>query len=97
MGPSAAWWSLSVYDEQGRLIENAAERYSYNSATLMRAPGGRFSITLARNARPGNWLPTGDAGRLTLVLSIEEAQVSGPGQEEAGGEKLPRIRRLACR
>jgi hypothetical protein len=95
--PSAAWWSLTVYDEQGRLIENAAERYSYNSATLMRAPGGRFSITLARNARPGNWLPTGDAGRLTLVLSIEEAQVSGPGQEEAGGERLPRIRRLACR
>jgi hypothetical protein len=95
--PSAAWWSLAVYDERGRLIENAAERYSYNSATLMRAPGGRFSITLARNARPGNWLPTGDAGRLTLVLNFEEPQVSGPGQDEAGGQGLPRIRRLACR
>ena len=52
--PAAAWGSLAVYDEAGRLIPNAAERYAYNSATAMRSPGGRFAITLARSARPGN-------------------------------------------
>ncbi len=95
--PSAAWWSLTVYDDRGGLIANPAARYAYNSATLMRNPGGRFSITLAQGARPGNWLPTTGADRLTLVLSVEEALASGPAQEQASAEKLPRIRRLVCR
>jgi len=90
--PDAAFWSLAIFDDAGRLIPNPAERYGYNSATLMRSPGGRFGITLARSARPGNWLPTGGAGRLAVQLRIEEPR---------GGEKaeisLPVIRRLSCR
>lgn len=94
---AAAWWSLAVYDEAGRLIPNAAERYAYNSATVMRSPGGSFAITLARDVRPGNWLPAGSAGRLTLMLSLEEPQGSGAAPDEAGEAALPRIRRTACR
>lgn len=90
--PDAAFWSIAVFDDQGRLIRNAAERYSFSSSTLMRTPGGRFGVTLARNARPGNWLPTGGAGRLTLQLRIEEAR----GADKAD-PVLPVIRRLACR
>jgi hypothetical protein len=56
----------------------------------MRRPDGSFLVTLARDARPGNWLPTGGAGRLTLVLTIiEGGDVTGTG--------LPEIRRVACR
>ena len=94
--PAAAWWSLAVYDEAGRLIPNAAERYAYNSATVMRSPGGRFTITLARSVRPGNWLPTGNAGRLTLVLNVEEPHASGPAPDDAGAVPLPQIRRITC-
>jgi hypothetical protein len=93
--PPGRFWSISVFDEQGRLIPNAAERYSYNSVTALRAPGGRFSIALARSARPGNWLPTGGAGRISLVLTVEE-------QRDIGGQSAqawlpPAIRRVSCR
>lgn len=93
--PAGRFWSISVFDEQGRLVPNPADRYSYNSATLLRAPGGRFSIALARSARPGNWLPTGGAGRISLVLTVEE-------QRDIGGQSAqswapPAIRRVSCR
>ncbi|MBS0241926.1 MAG: DUF1214 domain-containing protein [Proteobacteria bacterium] len=97
--PPAQFWSLSVFDERGKLIPNEAERYSYNSATLLRTPGGRFAIELARAARPGNWLPTGGAGYLSLVLTVEEARdavpVAGAGQGERW--RPPAIKRVQCR
>ncbi len=96
--PNAAFWSIAVFDEGGRLIPNAAERYSFNSATVMRSAGGRLDIRLARSARPGNWLPTGGAGRITLLFTLEEPRIAGVG---SGGEtrapELPTIRRIACR
>lgn len=88
----APFWSLSVFDDKGNLIPNAAERYGFNSATLMRTPGGNFGITLARNARPGNWIPTGGAGRLSVQLMIEEPRTS-----DRDPPTLPEIRRIACR
>ena len=94
--PPAKFWSISVFDEHGRLIPNPADRFSYNSATALRGPGGSFSIALARVARAGNWLPTGGAGRLSLVLIVEELQDSAA----AGGTQNwqpPEIKRVTCR
>lgn len=95
--PTAAWWSLAVYDEAGRLIPNAAGRHAYNSATVMRIPGGSFAISVARDVQPGNWLPAGNAGRLTLMLTIEEPYVTGPAADTGAGVPLPSIRRVTCR
>ncbi len=94
--PPARFWSMSVFDEHGRLIPNPADRYSYNSATLLRAPGGRFGLALARSARPGNWLPTGGAGRISLVLTVEEMTETASGAKGQGW-RPPEIRRLSCR
>lgn len=88
--PAGTWWSLSAFDDRGRLIRNDAERYSFNAATTMRSSGGRIRIRLARNARPGNWLPTGGAGRLTLLLQVEDATGTATAQP------LPAIRRVSC-
>jgi hypothetical protein len=95
--PPARFWSLSVFDERGRLIPNPAERYSYNSATLLRGPGGRLDITLARSARAGNWLPTGGAGRLSLMLTVEELREENAVGREAWRWRPPAIRRVQCR
>lgn len=95
--PLARFWSLSVFDEQGRLIPNPAERYSYNSATLLRSPGGRFGIALARSARSGNWLPTAGAGRISLVLTVDEQREAADPSGAQGSWRPPAIRRLACR
>jgi hypothetical protein len=86
------WWSLTVYDEEGRLIPNAADRYALNTATVVRNPDGAFAVNLARDARPGNWLPTGNAGRLTLVLTLIE-----PGAGAGADPGMPRIRKVGCR
>lgn len=87
--PPARFWSLSVFDENGRLIPNAAERYAYNSATLLPSAGGRFQVVLARSARPGNWLPTTGAGRISLVLALE-------GLDPSRAWSPPDIRRVKC-
>jgi hypothetical protein len=96
-GIEAPWWSIAVFDDAGRLISNAAERHSYTSDTMALGADGRFSVTLGRDARPGNWLPTGGAGRLSLVLVVLDQRSvladEGPGTRAP----LPEIRRLVCR
>lgn len=98
LDPAGSWWSLAVFDEEGRLIPNAAERYAYTSDTISRSADGRFVITLARDARPGNWLPTRAAGRLVLVLTVLDPRgaslVKGAATED---ESLPAIKQLDCR
>lgn len=92
------WWTLSVYDEQGRLIANPAERYGYNSSTIARAADNNFLVTLSRDARPGNWLPSGQVGRLVLVLTLLEGSSSGDPTEPGRNRLvLPSIRKVSCR
>jgi hypothetical protein len=94
--PDGAWWSLAAFDAQGQLINNAAERQSYSSDTVMREPDGRAIITLARDARPGNWLPIGGS-RVVLRLVIQDANWAAAVQEGNPPKALPDIQRIACR
>lgn len=100
-GPlDAAWWSLAVYDDYGLLIPNTADRHAFDSQTLAPNADGSFYIVLARDARPGNWLPVGGAGRLTLQLTLLQphiAQLAVDPSAETRRLALPVIRRIACR
>ena len=91
---AAAWWTLSVFDAEGRLIANGAQRYGFNRATVARDPAGHFSIVLSRDASPGNWLPTGSAGRMTILLDLLESGADERSETDAA--PLPSIRRVAC-
>jgi hypothetical protein len=91
-----AWWGLAVYDLQGKLIANAADRYAFNSSTAMRGVDGRTNITLARDARPGNWLPSGRSNRIVLVLTVQDA-TWGTAVESGGSRSMPQIVRSTCR
>lgn len=95
---SGSWWSITVFDDQGRVISNAADRYAFTSDTIALQPDGGFVVTLARDARPGNWLPTGGAGRLTLVLSVVDLGL-GSSEKDREEEKnpIPSIEQVACR
>lgn len=95
----AQWWTITLYDEAGRLIENPANRYGYNSAEIIRRSDGGYLIDMARTARSENWIPiAGDPSRkLMLMLRIYGLRVSdesGTGQIDPDG--LPTIRRRAC-
>ena len=97
-GLEGEWWSLGVFDDKGNLITNSASRYAYNSSTVALGADGTFIVTLARDARPGNWLPTGGAGSLVLVLSRPAPRPNATAAEiVAAGRALPAIRRIACR
>ncbi len=92
----ASWWSLTVFDDRGSLIPNPSDRHAFTSETVALTPEGSFVVTLARDARAGNWLPTGGAGRLALTLTILEGAtsiVAGADSELV----LPSISRVACR
>jgi hypothetical protein len=96
--PSANfWWSVSVFDDGGGLIPNAADRHSYTSDTAILMPDGRFIGTLARSASPGNWLPTGGAGRLAVMFTAIDNGAAGTSDDGAKAVLLPTIKRGACR
>jgi hypothetical protein len=94
--PKSEWWSIAVFDERGKLIANAADRYAFTGQTMALSQVDTFTITLAREARSGNWLPTGGAGRLALVLNFADTQAPDAAPR-LDANMMPVIRKLKCR
>lgn len=95
-GPALAsrWWSVTVYDEDGELIANPADRYSFNSTEMTRMPDGSFSVRISRDAQPGNWIPVSGSNTFFLVLRLYNA---GPSiSNNLKGAALPVVTRRAC-
>jgi len=96
--PASEWWSINVFDARGRLISNPANRYGYNAGTIIPNTDGSIRIDIAREARPGNWIPTTRAGRLVVVLEYQnttgDAAVSN---DDDAARLLPTIKRIDCR
>lgn len=91
------WWSLAVFDARGNLIANDADRYEFTADTVAPNPNGSFVVSLGRDARPGNWLPTSGAGRLVLVFTVLDPATGLSAEERAIRNKLlPVITREGC-
>ncbi len=66
--PADAFWSVTVYDAAGQLVQNSEKRYSVSSSRpeeLVYRPDGSIDIVLSRRdpQDPGvNWLPTPRGG-----------------------------------
>ncbi len=92
------WWSLTVFDTDGRLIPNSADRFAFTSDTAALRADSTFTITLGRDARPENWLPTGGAGHLAVAFNAIDLGVTAVSRIEDPVKKLlPRITRSSCR
>lgn len=90
----ARWWTLTVSNGEGTLIENPMHRHAFTSDNVVRAEDGTFTIMLSREAAPGNWLPAGDDGPLTLTLRLYDTPLYTNGA--LGEAPLPAIDRGAC-
>jgi hypothetical protein len=93
--PAARFWTLTLYDPDGRLIVNAAGRYVFTSQEITRRADGRFAIAIAPRARAGNWLPTGGVDHIILVLRLYDTPVgaaTGTGREAS----MPAIAESGC-
>ena len=73
--PPARFWTLTLYDLDGRLVANAADRYGFTSQEIARNADGSFEIAIAPRARAGNWLPTGGIDRYVVVLRLYDTPV----------------------
>ena len=93
--PPARYWTLTAATPDGRLIGNAANRYGFTSAEIVRQAGGTFSIAVARDVQPGNWLPLGNAETFQLVLRLYDTPVSATASA-LGAKTMPAIARTEC-
>lgn len=92
--PDARWWSLTVYDRHGKLIDNQAERYSFNNTNISTKSDAKYAIALAANARAGNWIPTKADTPFVLMLRLYSPGVSSI--RDAREIAFPKIERLGC-
>lgn len=94
--PRARYWTLSLHSAEGELVANAADRYGFTSADILRSADGGFEIVASRQARPGNWLPIGTQARFVLVLRLYDTELDTRSRP-LDAVAMPRIVKLRCR
>jgi hypothetical protein len=93
--PQARFWTLTIYDPQGRLIGNLLDRQGFTSQEIVRRSDGSFDIVIAPRARAGNWLPTNGVDSYLLVLRLYDTPV-GVATRAAREVPMPAIVVGAC-
>lgn len=93
--PQARFWTLTLYDPQGRLIGNSIDRYGFTSQEIVRRADGSFSIAVAPRTRAGNWLPTNGVDSYILVLRLYDSPV-GVATRAAREAPMPAVRIQSC-
>lgn len=92
--PAARYWTLSLATPEGGLIDNPTGRYGFSSVDVLRREGGSFAITIARNARAGNWLSPGEARKFILLLRLYDTPLDIEARHDP--DAFPKIVKLKC-
>ncbi len=93
--PQARFWTLTLYNPEGKLVANSVERHGFTSQEIIRSATGIFEITIGPRARPGNWLPTGGIERYVLALRLYDTSV-GLATRSGGEIPMPSISQKDC-
>jgi hypothetical protein len=73
--PPARLWTLSVEDEDGRVLRVRGEMSAIASDMLLRGADGSFEIALSDTPRAGNWIAVGGAPRFRVVVRLYDTTV----------------------
>ena len=92
--PAARLWTLTAYDDEDRLMINAANRIGFHSREILRDRGGNFTITVSPSVQPGNWLPIAPVDRFRLVLRLYDTPLT-TGRQLAE-LIMPSVEKVAC-
>lgn len=95
MTPTARYWTLTLYDPEGRLVANSIDRHGFTSEEIVRDSDGQFTITVAPLARPGNWLPTGGIEKFSLLWRLYDTAIGVATRTTKEGP-MPSITRKGC-
>lgn len=90
---AARFWTLTIYDGRGRLIENPSARYGFTSAEVVYGTDGDVEIWLAPRAHSGNWLPTGESERIVVAIRFYDTPT---GAARSQAVEMPKIMREKC-
>jgi hypothetical protein len=93
--PQARYWTLTLYDPQGRLVANSLDRHGFTSQEIIRHSDGSFAVSVSPRARPGNWLPTGGVERYVLVLRLYDTPV-GMAARTGRDTPMPSVSQKGC-
>lgn len=72
--PTARYWTLALLSPAG--VPATSRRQGFTSSEVLRTSDGKFKIEVSPHARPGNWLPLGDASKFILVLRLYDSELS---------------------
>jgi hypothetical protein len=93
--PQARYWTMTLYDPEGRLVANSVQRFGFTSQEIIRRADGTFEVVIGPRARPGNWLPTGGVERYVLVLRLYDTPI-GMATRTGRDAPMPAITQQAC-
>jgi hypothetical protein len=93
--PTARFWTLTLYDTEGRLVASALGRHGFTSQEIVRRGDGTVDIVIGPRARPGNWLPTSGVERYVLVLRLYDTPV-GVATRAGRETPMPAIKKRTC-
>jgi len=93
--PQARYWTITLYDLEGRLVANSVQRQGFTSQEIIRRSDGTFEITVGPRARPGNWLPSGGIERYLLTLRLYDTPI-GMATRTGRDAPMPAISQKAC-
>ncbi|MGD0418422.1 MAG: DUF1214 domain-containing protein [Xanthobacteraceae bacterium] len=95
MTPAARYWTLTLYDAQGRLVANTIDRHGFTSAEILREAEGRFVINVGPRARSGNWLPSGGIEQFVMVWRLYDTPIGVASLTTKEGP-MPAVVRKSC-
>ncbi|MGD9925402.1 MAG: DUF1214 domain-containing protein [Pseudorhodoplanes sp.] len=93
--PQARYWTMTLYDPEGRLVGNSLKRHGFSSAEVVRKSDGAIEIFIAPRARDGNWLPSGGVERYMLVMRFYDSPI-GVATRTGRETPMPAVKVLAC-
>ena len=93
--PAARYWTLTLYDAEGRPVANTIDRHGFTSAEIVREADGRFAISVAPRARPGDLLLTGRLEQIVCVWRLNDTPLGvAPRTTQSG--PMPAVARKDC-
>jgi hypothetical protein len=91
--PPARFWTLTVAGADYSAVVAEGVRQGFTSYEIVRRAEAPDEIVVAPEARPGNWLPSGGAPDIRLILRLYDTPIA---TTISSGTLLPAVTRVGC-
>ena len=88
----ARFWSITVYNKQGRLIANSSRQYSLGNRQIVFNDNRHFVLDMAPERKGQNWLPSGNEPTIQLLIRLYEPSIEN--SQNPGRISLPAIQKV---